>query len=75
MTFVTSDKYPEWQGHLLVGSLKFSQLILCELDGNKIVDAGPAVEEVGRIRDVRQGPDGYIYVAVEGSGIKRVMPL
>ena len=75
MTFVTSDKYPEWQGHLVVGSLKFSQLILCELNGNEIVDAEPAVEEVGRIRDVRQGPDGYIYVAVEGSGIKRVMPL
>ena len=47
MTFVTSDKYPEWQGHLVVGSLKFSQLILCELNGNEIVDAEPAVEESG----------------------------
>ena len=74
MAFVTSDKYPDWQGHLLVGSLKFSQLVLCELDGNQVVSAGAAVEDVGRIRDVRQGPDGYIYLAVEGSGIKRVMP-
>ena len=74
MAFVTSDKYPDWQGHLLVGSLKFGQLVLCELDGNRIVSAEPVLEKIGRVRDVRQGPDGFIYLAIDGKGIQRVVP-
>lgn len=72
MTFVTSDRYPEWQGHLLVGSLKFSRLDLCLLEGDRITAVRPVLQGIGRVRNVRQGPDGYIYVAVDGVGIKRV---
>lgn len=74
MAFVTGDKYPEWQGHLLVGSLKFGMVVLCELDGEKIVAAKPVIENLGRVRDVRQGPDGYIYVATDRNGVQRVLP-
>lgn len=73
MAFVSSDTYPDWQGHLLVGSLKFGQLVLCELDGNEVVDAEPVLTNLGRVRDVRQAPDGYVYLAIEGIGIQRIV--
>jgi len=72
MTFVTSDVYPEWQDHLLVGSLKFGYLVLCKLERNKVTHAMPVVRGIGRVRNVRQGPDGLIYVAIDGQGIKRI---
>ncbi|NHN36155.1 PQQ-dependent sugar dehydrogenase [Pseudomaricurvus alcaniphilus] len=74
MTFVTSELYPEWQGHLLVGSLKFGYLVLCKLDGNKVVATETVLEGVGRVRNVKQMPDGYIYVATDGNGIYQVLP-
>lgn len=74
MVFVTSPRYPDWQGHLLVGSLKDGNLVLCELDGNAIDDADVVLDDLGRVRDVRQGPDGYIYVAIDGLGVQRIVP-
>lgn len=74
MTFVTSDKYPDWKGHLLVGSLKFQYLELVKLDGNKVVTREKVIENIGRLRDVRQGPDGFIYVGVEGIGVVKIIP-
>lgn len=74
MTFVTSDKYPDWQGGLLVGSLKFNYLVYCVIDGDEVKSATPVMEKIGRVRDVRQAPDGFIYVATEGGGIKRIEP-
>lgn len=74
MTFVTSDHYPEWQGDLLVGSLKFSYLVLCTIENNTVSGDEIIFEGIGRVRDVDQGPDGYIYVATEGSGIQRIVP-
>lgn len=74
MTFVTSDKYPEWKGNLLIGSLKFQYLERLELKGNKVVHREKLMPDIGRVRDVRQAPDGYIYVAVEGKGIYKLVP-
>ena len=74
MTFVTGDKYPDWKGGLLVGSLKFNYVELLKLDGNKVIDRLKIAEDIGRVRNVAQGPDGYIYIAVEGDGIVRLMP-
>src|SRR5690606_29015547 len=74
MAFVTSDKYPDWKGHLLVGSLKFQYLELVKLDGNQVIAREKVVENIGRLRDVRQGPDGFIYVGVEGIGIVKIIP-
>ena len=73
MTFVTSDKYPNWQGNILVGSLKFGQVIMLTLDGNQIVKAEIVKDDLSRVRNVKQGPDGYIYVAVDGQGIYRLI--
>ncbi len=74
MAFVTSDKYPEWKGHLLVGSLKFQYLELVKLNGDKVIDRQKIATDVGRVRNVAQGPDGFIYMGVEGEGIVKIIP-
>jgi len=74
MAFVTSNRYPELKGGLLVGSLKFANVELLILDGNTVVSNRPVFENIGRVRNVRQGPDGYIYVATDGMGIFRILP-
>lgn len=74
MTFVTSAQYPGWQGNLLVGSLKFRHLELAELNDDGVNKTTVIFKDIGRVRDVRQGPDGLIYVATEGQGIKRIVP-
>ena len=74
MAFVTSDKYPEWKGSLLVGSLAFQYLERLELDGTKVTSREKLMADIGRVRNVIQGPDGFIYVAVEGKGIYKLVP-
>ncbi len=74
MAFVTSDLYPEWKGNLLVGSLIFQYLERCVIENDKIAYREKLVPDIGRVRNVRQGPDGYIYVAVEGKGIIKIIP-
>jgi glucose/arabinose dehydrogenase len=74
MTFVSSDKYPEWQGSLLVGSLKFQYLERLVLKNDKVVKREKILEGMGRVRNVKQGPDGYIYVGIEGVGIVKIIP-
>ena len=74
MAFVSSDKYPDWKGSLLVGSLKFQYLELVKLDGNKVIGRQKLASGMGRLRNVVQGPDGYIYIGVEGKGILKIIP-
>jgi glucose/arabinose dehydrogenase len=74
MTFVTSDIYPNWKGHLLVGSLKFQYLELVKLDGAKVIGRQKIATDIGRVRNVAQGPDGFIYLGVEGKGILKIIP-
>lgn len=69
MTFVKGDRYKGWKGNLLVGSLRFSYLNLCRLTGNKIISEEILFENIGRVRDVRMGLDGFIYMSVENPGI------
>ncbi len=76
MTFVTSDKFKAWKGDLLVGSLKFTQLQHLKIKGNKVIKKQVILEKLGRVRDVRQGPDGYIYLVEESNGsIKKISPI
>ena len=62
MTFYTGDAFPDWRGDLFVGSLKFALLVRLEVEGETIVGEQRLLENVGRIRDVIAGPDGYVYV-------------
>ena len=68
MAFYTGDVFPEWRGSLLVGALKFRLLARLELDGEKVVGEERLLEGLKeRIRDVRQGPDGYVYLLTDSS--------
>jgi len=63
MAFYTGESFPNWRGNLFVGSLKFQLLARLELDGEKIVREERLIQgELGRIRDVRTGPDGNLYL-------------
>ena len=73
MTFVTSDNYPELKGSLLVGSLKFQYLEKLTFENGKVISREKLLDNVGRLRNVRQGPDGNIYVGVEGKGILKLV--
>ncbi|SDL41134.1 PQQ-dependent sugar dehydrogenase [Kriegella aquimaris] len=74
MAFVTTDNYGDWKGSILVGSLKFQYLERLILEGNKVVRREKLLADEGRVRDVKEGPDGLIYVAVEGKGIFKLVP-
>ncbi|WP_082493088.1 PQQ-dependent sugar dehydrogenase [Acidovorax sp. Leaf160] len=68
MAFLTSDRYgPEWKGSLFVGSLRFARLHRLQLDANGQVTRDEYLLERGgdRIRDVRQGPDGWLYLLTD----------
>jgi glucose/arabinose dehydrogenase len=66
MTFYTADRFPAWRGNLFVGSLKFRQLVRLVLEGEEVVHEERMLDEVlGRIRDVRQGPDGLLYLLTD----------
>ncbi len=66
MTFYTGDDFPNWQGHVFIGSLKFGQLVRLELENNKVIHEERMLEgKLGRIRDVRQGPDGGLYLLTD----------
>ncbi len=69
MAFIASDNYGNWKGNLLVGSLKFNYLHLCILKDNTVIKEERLLENIGRVRSVEAGPDGYIYVGVEDLGI------
>lgn len=67
MAFLTSDRYgPTWKGNLFVGSLKFQYLDRIEIKNGKVVGEQKLLEAVRqRVRDVRQGPDGLLYVLTD----------
>jgi glucose/arabinose dehydrogenase len=67
MAFLTSDRYgAAMKGNLFVGSLKFSYLDRIELSGGKVVREHKLIAQQGeRVRDVRQGPDGLLYVLTD----------
>jgi len=74
MAFSTSDIYPEWKDQLFVGSLKFQYLERLVLKNNRVVERHKVLDSIGRVRNVKQGPDGYLYVGVEGKGILKIVP-
>ena len=76
MAFVTSDKYPGWEGNALIGALAYQLISRVELDGDQFVREERIVEEIGRIRHVIEAPDGYIYFLNESNGtLNRILPI
>ncbi len=75
----TGDRFPKWKGNLFVGGLAGAQLARLTLDGRRVTNEETLVKGLGRIRDVRQGPDGYIYLAIDtdsdSPGVVRLEPV
>ena len=75
MTYVTSSKYPGWNGDVLVGSLRFNYIDRLDISDNKIANQEKELINIGRLRNVFEAPDGYIYVGIENPGtVYRVTP-
>ena len=68
MAFYTGDRFPGWRGNLFVGALRDRMLVRLALEGEKVVREERLLQGVlGRIRDVRAGPDGLIYLLTDES--------
>jgi len=77
MAFYSGDAFKEWRGNLFVGALKFQLLVRLELDDHKVVNEQRLLErQLGRIRDVRNGPDGLLYLLTDADegAIVRLLP-
>lgn len=78
MTFYTGERFPEWQGDVFVGALKFQLIVRLELEGDEVVAQERLLQgQLGRIRDIQQGPDEYIYILTDSSeaGLFRLEPV
>jgi len=68
LAFITTNKFKGWKGNMLVGALSLAHLTRCEIVNGKVVKETKMLTGMGRVRNVKQGPDGNIYVSVEGPG-------
>ncbi len=68
MAFYDADRFPEWRGNLFVGALAGMALWRIVLSGDVVVSREALFADLGeRIRDVRQGPDGWLYLVTDGA--------
>lgn len=75
MAFYTGNAFPEWKGNAFLGCLSGTQLRRLVLDGNKVVRQEALLEDKGlRFRNVRTGPDGFLYVSTDDGQIARLVP-
>lgn len=65
MMIYTGEQFPAWRGNIFVGGLAGQQMARLTMNGNSVVSEETLLEGRGRIRDIRQGPDGFIYVAID----------
>lgn len=69
MAFYDGDRFKAWQHNVFIGALVSQELIRLQLEGDKVVHEERLLGELNkRIRDVRQGPDGYLYVLTDEDG-------
>jgi glucose/arabinose dehydrogenase len=73
LAFYQGDKFPGWKGDALIGSLKFSYLVRLKLENQRVIHEEILLEGLlTRIRDVRTGPDGYVYLLTDENNGKLV---
>ena len=74
----TGDLFPAWKGSIFAGGLAGQQMARLTMDGQRVVREETLLQGLGRVRDIRQSPDGYIYVAIDGraepSAVVRLEP-
>jgi glucose/arabinose dehydrogenase len=76
LAFVSGSRYPGWENNILSGALRFKYLNRSEMKGNKVIHEEILFKNIGRVRDIRMGPEGYLYMAVESPGtVYKLIPL
>lgn len=68
LAFYTGDRFPGWKGNLFAGGMVGQRLERLTVDGRRVVARETVLQGIGRIRDVRQGTDGYLYLALDNAG-------
>jgi glucose/arabinose dehydrogenase len=69
LELVTSDKYPAWKGNLMVTALAKMHIARVELDGTKYIGEEKLFQDLGRVRQIAESPEGYLYAITDGSGL------
>jgi glucose/arabinose dehydrogenase len=64
LDFYSGDMFPKWENKLMVGALKYEQVTLLTLAGDRVIHEETILKNAGRVRDVSTGPDGAIYVVL-----------
>ncbi|MEL6624912.1 MAG: PQQ-dependent sugar dehydrogenase [Bacteroidota bacterium] len=76
MTFVSGDQFPNWKGDILSGSLRFNYIHRTIMEGNKVIGEEKLLPNIGRLRTVAMGPDGFVYIGKENPGyVLRLVPV
>jgi glucose/arabinose dehydrogenase len=65
LMFYTGDRFPHWRGNLFMGGMARQRLVRLTLDGRRVINEETLAPQMGRVRDVRQGPDGFIYLVTD----------
>lgn len=68
MAYVNSDTYGAWKGDILSGSLRFNYISRIRLDGDTVVEEEKVLQDIGRVRSIEMGQDGFLYIGVEDPG-------
>ena len=75
MEFYTGDAFPQWKGNLFIGGMVLTHLNRLVIQNNKVVHEERLLQDQKwRVRSVRQGPDGFLYIGVDGGMILRIRP-
>ena len=75
LAIVNSDLYPNWQGNLMAGSLRFQYLSRLTLKNDKVISEERLLENIGRVRAVEIDPNGYLCIGVETGHVYRLLPI
>ena len=75
LDFYTGDLFKKWKNKLLVGALKYEEVRLLDIEGDRVLHDEVILKNQGRVRDVQTGPDGAIYVVLNDPGtVLKLMP-
>lgn len=75
LELVGHERYGEWVGNALIGSLRYRYVERLELDGNRVVESEHLLEGIGRVREIQESPEGWLYVVAEDPGkVYRIVP-
>lgn len=76
MQFYTADVIPSWKGNLFIGAMALKHLNRLVIENNKVVREERLLTDKGwRVRNVKQGPDGFLYLGIDGGKILRIRPM